>query len=773
MRILQIKWLSFLFTALLLVNVNVQAATLSSSALLHKNVVQVEVLGNRYVETEAILATLDTKVGEPFERRTLSRDIQRLYGTGNYADLKILGEAQGHGVKLTLKIKENPFITSYSVTGNDEITYKDMKRKLKLKEGVVFSATKLRMDINTIRKGYLKKGFYQVTVQVEKKILADGSMSLVLNIHEGDKTHIRQIRFVGNEAFSDTVLTDIVSADISKFATWFSNKDVIDTKRFSNDSQRLLQFYQNRGYLDMSVESAQLSLTPDKKSFYLTFSLHEGPVYHVSQLDVQGDLVPSKKKLLDAITLEKGGVYVLDDMRASLDAMSLLVGDEGYAFNSVTPLFKRDIAAQTVAVTFDIEKGREIYIERIEIEGNEKTDDGVIRREVQIDESQRFSATGMQHTKERLTRSELFKDVRVSIPRGTTANRVNAKIKVEEDKTGSFTFGVGYSQVEKVLVRATVKEKNFLGQGYNVNVSGDIGSITQNFNVSLTDPYFIDENIRASVNVKKTQTKLNTIQTSSYRQNDIGGGVDFQIPLSEYLSYSIGYQYLDSNITNVAANASFLLQSQKGRQTTGELSQSLNYDTRDRFVGTTSGYHHSLSLGVAGLAGNNHFWELGASMQGFLPVSEDYTLRGTFGGRMIQGYGGKAVPIYRRYSLGGVGSLRGFDYYGVSLRDPLTGDPVGGDKQLTGSIDLFFPMPYMQTSGIRGVLFMDAGSVWGKEITSNVSAKFNRTSIRASAGVGIEWISPVGPLTLSWSKVIKSHKVDLLRSFEFGLGTSF
>jgi len=776
MRVKHVQWLVLCLLVLLgHAPIEATAKGLSTSVLLGKPVVRIEVTGNRYIESAALVARLKTKEGADFNRHTLSRDIQALYASGNYADLKVLGELQGEGVKLTFHVKENPFITAYHMDGNEEVTYKDMKRKLKLKEGVIFSQAKLRSDINTIRKGYLKKGFYQLRVKADKKLLEDGSMSLTMHVIEGEKTHVRKISFVGNKSFSDAELADKVSASISGLIPWFSNKDVIDTKKFSNDAQMLIEFYQNHGFLDVNVESAQLSLTPDKKAFYLTFAIHEGPVYHVSSLNIQGDMEPSREKLLEAITMQEGQVYSVSDLRETISAMSLLVGDEGYAFNNVTPLFKRNTADNTVGIVFDVEKGREVYIERIEIEGNEKTDDGVIRREMRLDESQRYSATGMKQSKTALTRLSLFKDVRIAMPRGSSDDRVNAKVTVEEDKTGSFVVGAGFSQIEKVIFRIKTSEKNLFGKGYGADVTADIGKVTQNFNLSLRDPYFMDTNVAASLNLNKKQTKLSntSVNINPYTQDDFGGGVNFAIPLSESSSYSIGYQYTNSNLTNIASTASFLLLSQAGKQTTSALTQVIAYDTRDRLVGTTRGVSHSASISIAGLGGKNKFWESGANLKAYLPITDNFVLSASLAGKIIQGYSGLDVPIYRRYSLGGVGSLRGFDYYGVSLRDPKTGDPVGGDKQVIGDVSIYFPLPYVQTSGIRGVVFTDMGTVWGKENLTQASSKFSVSNMRVSTGFGIEWISPVGPLTLTWARALRKQPDDLLRSFEFGLGQSF
>jgi len=742
--------------------------TLSSDRIL-----SLTVEGNRYVESAAILADIDTKAGDALNRRTMSRDIQRLYATGTYQDLQFTGLRSAKGIKLVLHVKEQPFISQYKVVGNHAVSSKDLKHRLKLKAGMIYTPNLMREDINILRRGYLKKGFYQVDIEPKKTKLADGTIKLEVRITEGAKTHIRQIRFMGNHDFTDAQLISEISARPTDFLSWMINKDIINQKKFANDGQRLSQFYQNHGYLDMSVDSSQLMLTPDKKAFYLNFSIHEGPVYTVSKLDVTGDLIPSKEKLLAAIKLQVGEHYSLSELRTSIKDMTVLVGDEGYAFATVTPLFKRNLDKHTVAISFDVEKGRKVYIERIEVTGNEKTDDVVVRREMRLSESEKYSATGMRLSKEKLGRLGLFKDVRISMPKGSANDRVNAKVNVTENKTGSFMIGFGYSQIEKMIFRVQTAQKNLFGKGYGLNASADVGSRTQNFNVSLTDPYFLDQDIQASVNLNKSQTKLTQVSTAYYTQNNVGGGFGLTFALTEHVSNSIGYQYSNNNITNIPATASLILRSQAGQQTTSEVSETLAFDDRNRATATTHGSVYSVSVSAATVGGKNRFMEGSLSAQKYIPLSEDITLRASSSTAMIAGYAGKAVPIYRRYSLGGDNLLHGFDYYGVSMRDPTTGEAVGGSQKLTANLDLFFPLPYVQTDGIRGVVFMDAGTVWGNAVSNVPAVKFTASNVRVSTGLGIEWASPVGPVTLSWARALKKQPLDVLRSFDFGLGTTF
>ena len=744
-----------------------------------RKVSSVEVSGNRYVESAAILANVQSKAGEPFSKKQISRDVRALFATGYFEDVHVEGFPETEGTRLVYVVKENPLIASVEIHGNSEVTDKDLKPKLELKPGRVFSAAKLRKDRNTIRKGYLKKGYYQVELNLEKKVRPDGRIDLSLNIIEGEVTHIKSINFIGNGAYSDKILRDEIASRESDFWSFFSDRDVFDRERFGGDAQMLQQFYQNHGYLDMKIESSQLSLTPDKKSFYLMFSIYEGSQYYIDQIDIQGDMVPSRESLMEAVTLEKDDLYSVSSLRESIAAMEELVGDEGFAFASITPLFKRDANTQRLSITFDIEKGKEVYIERIEISGNSKTSDAVIRRELRQAEASRYSASAVKLSRERLQRSRLFKDVRLNLQREQGSDQARAKVEVEEDKTGSFSVGVGHSQLQQFFVTSKLEERNFMGKGYTTNLSAEVGKATQNFNVALTDPYFLSSEVSASINLFKTQTKLDQTLTN-YKQNDYGGGFGFSIPITEEMSYAIGYKYTHTNLTDIVLPASLTTLSQQGVQTTGEVSQSLTWDNRDRLMATSKGHIEEIGVGVAGLGGQNRFYEVYASTKSYFSLAEGFVLNPVLQGRSINGLQGQALPIYRRYSMGGIGSVRGFDSFGISLRDPATNEAIGGDKQVNASLNLFFPLPYMQTEGFRGVIFADAGTVWGKVNTTvpgypplNLNEPFSTSKIRSSYGFGIEWLSPVGPISLAWGFPINKVQGDLTKSFEFGMGASF
>ncbi len=756
--------LSLLFLlAVLLAPVNMPSATAEEEQ--GKRIVSIDVRGNRYVETETVLVQVRTKVGENLSRKKVSRDVRRLFDTGFFSDVRVIGEPDSDGIRLFYEVTENPLVAEVKILGNDEIPAKDMKLRLKIKPGRVLNDTSRMADTQTIRKAYLKKGYYQVDVDIQTKERKDGRIDVSINVTEGEITRIKRIRFVGNQAFSDQDLLDITASRQSDLISWFNSRDVFDRERLLGDAQLINQHYLNRGYLDAKIESSLISLSPDKLWFFLTFNIYEGPQYTVSTIDIQGDLVPDHDTLREGVVLESGELYSLEKLIESIEAVTTVVGDEGYAFANITPLFHRDIQARTVDITLDVEKGREVYIERIEISGNVKSDDSVVRRELRQIEGERYATSKVERSKKRLARSQLFEDTRVSFPKGKSPSMVRMKLDLEERKTGSFSLGVGFSQLEKSFFTGRVSEQNVMGKGINARVDGQVGVKTQNFNTSLTDPYFLDKELSASINAFKRQTRLQEIV--AYKQNSFGGGVDFGISLTEFLTYYIGYQFTEVNLLDIPANSSSTLLSQFGKQQTGEFSNTLAWDTRNNTLAPTDGHFERLRVGVAGLAGQNRFLEMSASSKIYFPLGGDFVLNPSVEGRYIRGYSGKDVPIYRRYSLGGVGSLRGFDYFGVTVRDAATNDVLGGNKEFTASLNLYFPMPYMQTKGFRGVLFTDAGNV------ADLSQRLSLSDTRVSLGFGVEWLSPVGPVGLIWGFPLRKKAGDIAKSFEFSLGSVF
>jgi len=542
----------------------------------------------------------------------------------------------------------------------------------------------------------------------------------------------------------------------------------------------LQQYYMNNGYLDMKIESKQITISEDSKSFSLTFSLHEGHPYTVSSIDIQGNLVPDRQTLTELIELEAGETYALIDMQNTIEAMTERIGDEGYAFATVTPLLNRNIDDHTVSIVFDIEKGQEVYIERIEITGNEKSEDTVVRRLITQDEGARYSGSQIKTSKEALGRATFVEDMRISLPKGSSSDKVNMKIDITEKRTGSVSGGIGFSQREKVILTAKLSESNLFGKGYQASLNGTYGQVTQDINASLTDPYFLNSNISATISAFKRKT--DPLTTITYQTDSVGGSLGIGIPITHNLTYGITYTINSTNLTNAPIDASLITISQLGKQTIGELIQSFSWDSRDRFMAPRSGHFESITFGFSGLGGQTRFWETSVSSQVYFSFDEEqkFTFNPSFSAGMIRSFSNSSIPLWRRYSLGGVGSMRGFDSLGISLRDPATQEAIGADKQVRASANFFFPMPFMtDVTGVRGLLFADAGTIWGSVSTTvgnttlNISEPFSLSRVRYAAGFAIEWISPVGPVALIWSFPIKTVPGDVERTFEFSLGGSF
>ncbi len=776
-----IKWLLFhMMFMLTLCCGQVSSSIAAESSATQPVILSIDVEGNRFVEQDAVLVKLQTQVGQPLDRRILSRDVRKLYHAGFFSDIRFVGTRTLQGIKLVCHVKEFPLIANINIEGNDEHRTKDLQLWMKLKPGHTYNPMNREKDLNRLLKGYLKDGFYQVKVDFIPTERKDGRIDLLVRIHEGNVTRINRIHIIGNKAFSDATLRGQLASQQPDLFSSFGSRSVFNQKRFGADGQILQQYYMNNGYLDMKIESQQITISEDNKTFSLTFSLHEGHPYTVSGIDIQGDFIPDQQTLKDLIELKEGDTYSLSAMQNTVAAMAERIGDEGYAFASVTPLLNRNIDDHTVSVIFDIEKGKEVYIERIEITGNEKSDDTVVRRLITQSEGARYSGSQIQASKEALGRATFVEDLRVSLPKGSSSDKVNMKVGITEKRTGSISGGIGFSQREKVILTAKLSESNLFGKGYQASLNGQYGRVTQDVNASFTNSYFLGSNISASVSVFKKKT--DPLDTITFQTDSVGGSVGFGLPITHHLTYGISYRINSTNLTNAPVNASLITISQLGKQTIDEFIQSINWDSRDRLMAATTGHSESLSFGFSGLGGQSKFWETSISSQAYFSLDEEhqYIFNPSFSAAMIRPYAKSNTPLWRRYSLGGLGSMRGFDSTGISLRDKITKEAVGADNQARASLNLFVPIPLMKDiPGVRGVLFADAGTVWGSVSTTvgntalNISEPFSISRVRYSAGFGIEWISPVGPVGLVWSFPIQTVPGDIERTFEFSLGQSF
>ncbi len=771
------KWL--ISTAMVMAGILCGFSSTTLAAASTPLILSIDVEGNRFVERDAVLAKLHSKVGQPLDRRQLSRDVRRLYKAGFFSDIRFVGTRNARGIKLVCHVKEFPLIAKVEIEGNDEHSTKDLQLRMKLKPGRIFNPINRQKDLNTLLKGYLKDGFYQVKVDFIPTELKDGRINLLIRITEGTVTRINRIHIIGNKAFSDATLRGQIASQQPDLVSSFTSRDVFDQKRFGADGQMLQQYYLNHGFLDMKVESKQITIAEDNNSFSLTFSLHEGHPYSVSKIDIQGDIEPDKQTLEELIELELNQTYSLMDMQATIAAMTERIGDEGYAFATVTPLLNRNIDSHTVSIVFDIEKGKEVYIERIEIIGNKKSDDAIVRRLITQDEGARYSGSQIKVSRDALTRSTFVEDLRISTPKGSASDKIKMKVDITEKRTGSISGGIGFSQREKLILSAKIGESNLFGKGYQANLNGTYGKVTQDINASITDPFFLGSNVSATIS--GTRKKTDPLVNANYQTDSFGGGLSFGIPITHKFSYGIGYRLNSTNLSNLPANSTLMLQAQAGKHTIGELTQSLNWDSRDRMMATTRGHFESLTFGFSGLGGQSKFWEASLSSQAYFPLDEEnkFVFNPSFSTGMIRGYSNSDIPLWRRYSLGGFGSMRGLDTAGISLRDPATGESVGADHHVRASVNLFTPMPFLSdTTSIRGVLFADAGTVWGS-LNANalniapVIEPFSLSRVRYTAGFGIEWSSPVGPVALVWSFPIKIMPNDAQRTFEFVLGGAF
>jgi len=744
-------------------------------------IARIEIEGLHWLEKSTVLDRLEVRSGDRFDRRAIGESIKALIRSGFVSDVKVYARNTPNGVVLRFIVRENPIIGSVRFSGNEEFSDKTLKTRLKeLKPGRVLSAGLKQRVLSRLRKGYFKKGYYQMQAELRTKRRPDGRVDVVVAIDEGPQTRIKRIQLLGVRAFEpEEILHEIISRPETLGAA-ITDRDIFRREAVSADVQLIERFYQNRGFLDARVDSATSRLALDRSGFLLAYAVREGVRYRVGKIRLEGDLVPSEEALRKRIKLVPGQWYSLAKLQETIDALTKAVGDEGYAYATVTPLFRRDPENQLVEISFVIEKGRRIYLHRIRFSGNEHTDDLTLRRELRQDEAALYSASAMEQSEKRLRRLPMVEDLKRTLKRVPgSRSLVDLDFEVKERKSGSLSLGVGYSQLEKTFVQGRISEQNLFGKGYQLSFNGQIGARTQNYSVSFTDPYFLSEEVSATFSLYKQGVQFNQVlAAANYQTNSFGGSLGFRIPISEAWGWGINYRYDRTFIANVPANASLLLQSQAGKQTTGELGLSIDFDTRDNLLTPSEGAFWSASISQAGLGGSNRFTEARMQARYYHPLDAERRWIAALSLKLAA-IGGPKLPLYRRYSLGGLGSVRGFDVFGISLRDPKTQEALGGDRYWTGSLNLYVPLPGVRTAGFRGVLFVDAGQTWGKIDASfagqrlKVTEPFSLGRMRASVGFGVEWVSPIGPLGFYWGFPVKKQPADLLRRFVFALGAMF
>jgi len=764
--------------------VAVQAAVVSS----------VVVDGNIRVDAETVRTYVSIKPGRQFGPADIDESIRALYATGLFADVQI----SQRGSSLVVTVTENPVINRISFEGNRRISDETLTGTIESKPRSVLTRASVQNDVQRILDSYRQNGRFRATVDPKIIELPQNRVDLVFEINEGDKTGVSRITFIGNQSFSDGRLRDVIRTRESGLLSFLRTTDNYDPDRLAADQELLRRFYYNNGYADFRIISAVADLDRERNIFFITFTVEEGEQYKFGDISVDTTLAAlDPEKLRSVVTTSPGAVYSAAEVEKSLEALTIEASRLGYAFAQVRPRGDRDYENHTISIAYTVDEGPRVYIERIEVQGNTRTRDYVIRREFDVVEGDAYNRILIDRAERRLNNLGFFKTVRITSEPGSAPDKVVVLVNVEEQSTGEVSFGVGYSTSDGVIGDISITEKNFLGRGQYVRAMIGGGENQQVGEFSFTEPYFLGRRIAAGFDLYAREYERNSYRP--YDESEYGGGIRFAFPITEAFTFKI-FNNIESRDITLAQkwrrNTSIAILQDEGERLTSIIGYELTYNTLDNLIDPRAGIFGSFTQEYAGVGGDVSYLRNKVAGRYYRELMPDWGLVGMLRGEAgyITGLG-ERVEVPDQFYIGGQ-QIRGFQSDGIGPRDTRYkrngkvkySDALGGRAYVVGSVEGVFPLPYVPSElGFSGAVFSDAGTLFdtdksprwytrgsGKPQNRPVRLRgTNDAEIRWTAGFGFGWKSPFGPIRADFAWPITSNKYDKEQVFRLGGGTRF
>jgi outer membrane protein insertion porin family len=755
-------------------------ALLSSATIAEAAVVRsIDVRGNQRVDDTTVRSYVNIEPGKNFSSADIDEGVKRLFATGLFRDVRVFQS----GSTLVIEVDEYSVVNQVLFQGNRKVKDPSLEAVIKMQPRSVYSEDAVQADVEAIKEAYRKVGRSDVTVTPDVVDLGENRVNVVYQITEGDRTKISSISFVGNNAFGDRRLSQVVSTKRSNILSILFRDDVYDEDRLRADEEALRRFYYDRGYADFQVVSSTAELDEGSNSYTIVFTVEEGDRYTFGDVTIDSTVTGiDADELYSLVETRKGKTYSASDVEDTIIALTERVAGNGFAFAQVTPRGDRDFSNRTINVTYTIDQGTRAYIERIEIRGNDRTRDYVIRREFDVAEGDAFNQVLIQRAKKRLDALDFFERVAISTAPGSEADRVIVIVDVVEKSTGEFSIGAGYTvggENDGPQFEGSITERNFLGRGQFIRFAIGAGEDNRSYNFSFTEPYFLGYRIAAGFDIfKKTRS------TTYYDTESTGGTVRFGLPITNALSTQLAYNYSEETYTRTAAGTlPSAIQDAINRSATdpwvkSSVSASLTYNTIDDMKSPHEGIFAKTTLEYAGIGGDANFFSVTGRATGYKTLSEELDIVGlvTVGGGHISGIGDglRAFDLFRSSS----GIIRGFESNGIGPFDAAPGivgeRQIGGTSYVHATAEVQFPMPVVpENIGLRNALFIDAASVFGKNDNIGAAVTGDEFNIRSSVGASIIWASPFGPLRLDYAVPIAKEDSDRTQNINFGIATKF
>lgn len=725
----------------------------------------IRVEGTQRIEPSTVRSYLTIQPGDQFDPDRIDQSLKALFNTGLFADVVLKRE----GDALVVTVAENPIINRIAFEGNRRIDKETLEKEIQLRPRVVYTRTRVQTDVQRIQEIYRRQGRFAATVEPKIIQLDQNRVDLVYEINEGVRTGVRGITFIGNEHFSDGALRESVQTKESAWWRFLSSDDNYDPDRLNYDRDLLRRFYLKEGYADFRVVSAVAELTPDKSDFFITFTIEEGERYKFGKVDINTSLKQLDPMVLqNSVTTTEGDWYNAQKVEDTITKLTNAVGDLQYAFVDVRPRISRNRENRTIDIVYEINEGPRTFVDRIDITGNVRTLDKVVRREMLLSEGDPFNASKLKRSEQRIKDLGFFERVNITTAESSAPDRTVVNVDVAEQSTGEISIGAGFSTSDGPLGDFSIRERNLLGRGQDLRLGATLSGRRQLYDISFTEPYFMDRDLSAGVDIFRT--RYNYQDESSFNEKNTGFALRLGYPLTERMRQRVYYQLQDTLIEEVPTTASKYIQEQRGERLTSLIGQELTYDVRNSKLTPTEGYFIRLTNDIAGLGGSVRFLRNKLAAGYYIPLGEDQWVLSTTGEiGYIHGLGQK-VQLGDRFFIGG-DTLRGFNTAGIGPRDVSTGDALGGTRYARASVEMSFPFGLPEEFGLLGHAFTDVGTL-GKVDISDPNVKDDET-IRVSIGTGVSWKSPFGPIRLDVALPIRKEGYDKKELIRFSFGTRF
>ena len=720
----------------------------------------IKIEGNKRVETSTLLYYIKTREGEPLSRSQISKDIEQIYDLGQFKDIRVETRQGSKGLEVVFIVEEIPSIGDVLLYGNVEVGDSDIHEILGFKRGEAFQDHITKEAKEKIKLLYHEKGFFLAEVDVVSKKSVRNLMNIHIRIREGEKIEIKNIRFSGNKKFSADDLRDQMETKAETWFSWIDESGIYKKDILKLDMFRLEAYYQDHGYLRARVQEPNINIDQKNKEINISISIEEGSRYRVGKITSKPDDTVSADDILKVLQMKSGDVYSLSKVRAGILNISDLYSERGYAYADVNPITKINENSRTVDVSIEVDRGRKVYVGEINVIGNTRTLDNVIRREFRLREGELFDSVKLKRSKQRINNLQFFEDVKIDTRRGKEPDLIDITTTVTERATGSVNIGAGYSSTESLMFNAGISQNNFMGTGRRVVFSTNLSSRRTDFNLSLTDPRIFDTELLGGVDAFNRKTNY-----YSYKAKSTGAGFRIGKSLSEHDWAGLNYNFANIKISDIVTTSSYL---KEETRVTSRISPSFIRDTRDDFLNPSTGSRHVVRFSLAGLGGAKfhkmsyetaHYWPIVGKLVGMLHGEISWA----------DGYGDESLPIFERYYMGGPKSLRGYTIKNVGPKD-VSGNPLGGNQSLLLNAELQYPF----TKGFRGFVFYDRGNLYGGGSNiSTTSTTWDLGNMRDSIGGGIRFLSPFGPIGFAYGIKLDQATGEESGEFHFSAGNSF